>query len=98
MRRCYDPARLPDGSIPPLAVMGGAGRMETELSFAEALRQHGRERGLTQAELAERAHLSERAISDLERGLKSPQRATMRLLAEGLGLPLDEAHGLEAKI
>src|SRR5262249_47770872 len=35
--------------------------------------------------------LSERAISDLERGLKQPQRATLRLLADGLGLTPEQA-------
>ena len=42
---------------------------------------------LTQAQLAEKAGRSERAISDLERGLKHPQRATVRLLIDALGLP-----------
>ena len=41
---------------------------------------------MTQAELAERAGLSERAISDLERGLKTPQPSTIRLLIDALGL------------
>jgi tetratricopeptide (TPR) repeat protein/transcriptional regulator with XRE-family HTH domain len=42
--------------------------------------------GLTQEELAEHAGLSARGISDLERGLHLPQRATTRLLATSLGL------------
>src|SRR5262245_14681128 len=50
---------------------------------------------MTQAELAERAGLSERAISDLERGLKAPQRATMRLLVDALGLESDAAAAFE---
>ena len=58
--------------------------MNSANAFAEALRQYRRARGLTQAELAENAHLSERAISDLERGLKLPQRGTVRLLAGAL--------------
>ena len=41
---------------------------------------------LTQEELAERARLSGRAISDLERGIKRPRRDTLDLLAEALGL------------
>ncbi len=56
-------------------------------SFAELLRRHRTAAGLTQEELAERATLSARAISDLERGLKTrPQRETVRLLAAALGL------------
>ena len=54
--------------------------------FGEVLQRHRHAQHLTQAELAEKAGLSERAISDLERGLKHPQRATVRLLIEALGL------------
>ncbi len=61
-------------------------------TFPELLRQHRLSRGLTQAELAERAGLSWRAISDLERGLKqTPRSSTVRLLLRGLDLPEDEA-------
>jgi non-specific serine/threonine protein kinase len=64
-------------------------------SFAELLRQHRQSRGLTQAELAERAGLSGRAISDLERGLKqAPRASTVRLLVRGLALPESEAADL----
>jgi peptidoglycan hydrolase-like protein with peptidoglycan-binding domain/transcriptional regulator with XRE-family HTH domain len=40
--------------------------------------------GLTQALLAERAGLSERAISDIERGQKQPRQATLRRLVSAL--------------
>jgi non-specific serine/threonine protein kinase len=63
--------------------------------FGEALRKHRHARRLTQLELAELAGLSERAVSDLERGLKHPQRATVRLLIDALELRPDEAEGLE---
>jgi DNA-binding XRE family transcriptional regulator len=43
--------------------------VESVSMFAEALR---RARGLTQAELAERAQLSERGISDLGAGVEEP--------------------------
>ena len=66
------------------------------VGFGEALRRHRHTRGLTQLELAELAGLSERAVSDLERGLKRPQRATARLLIEALGLAPDVAQELEA--
>jgi predicted ATPase/transcriptional regulator with XRE-family HTH domain len=67
----------------------------TDPSFAELLRQHRLSRGLTQAELAERAGLSWRGISDLERGVKQAPRAnTVRLLVHGLGLPGPEAIAL----
>jgi tetratricopeptide (TPR) repeat protein/transcriptional regulator with XRE-family HTH domain len=57
------------------------------LSFGDLLRRHRVAAGLTQEELAERAGLSVRAVSDLERGIKSrPHRDTVRLLAEALRL------------
>jgi transcriptional regulator with XRE-family HTH domain len=63
--------------------------------FGEALRKHRHTRRLTQLELAEPAGLSERAVSDLERGLKHPHRATVRLLIDALELGPDDAEGLE---
>jgi transcriptional regulator with XRE-family HTH domain len=70
--------------------------MSGAVAFGEALQRHRHARRLTQAELAERAGLSERAISDLERGLRrSPQRATVRLLVDALGLASHEAESFE---
>ncbi|MBV9328498.1 MAG: helix-turn-helix domain-containing protein [Chloroflexi bacterium] len=61
-------------------------------SFARLLRQHRLTQGLTQEELAERAGVSARAISDLERGLKrAPRASTVRLLADALQLGTDAA-------
>ena len=55
--------------------------------FAQLLRRQRLARGLTQQELADRARLSERSISDLERGVKTaPRLVTVRLLIEALGL------------
>jgi tetratricopeptide (TPR) repeat protein/transcriptional regulator with XRE-family HTH domain len=56
-------------------------------SFAGVLRElRGRGR-LTQRELADAAGVSLRTVSDLERGVAaSPQRETVRLLADALGL------------
>src|SRR5947209_2371064 len=63
------------------------------LRFGEVLRRFRRDRGLTQEALAERAGLSTRAITDLERGVnRSPRADTLRLLAEALRLaPEDRA-------
>ncbi len=70
-----------------VGVVGSPRVWEVAVSFAELLREHRRGLGLTQEELAERAQLSARAISDLERGLKqSPRPTTVRLLARALGL------------
>lgn len=67
-------------------------------SFGELLRDHRRAAELTQEELAERAGLSRRTISDLERGLYlRPHLDTVRLLARALALGAnDEAVFLAA--
>ena len=68
-------------------------------SFAALLRLYRREAGLTQEALAERAGVSARAVSDLERGLYlAPRRDTVSLLIEALGLPPPEAARLEEAI
>jgi DNA-binding beta-propeller fold protein YncE/serine/threonine protein kinase/transcriptional regulator with XRE-family HTH domain len=55
--------------------------------FGEFLRRDRIAAGLTQDELAERAHLSARAISDLERGVnRAPRAYTVRQLADALDL------------
>jgi predicted ATPase/DNA-binding CsgD family transcriptional regulator/DNA-binding XRE family transcriptional regulator len=59
--------------------------------FGDLVRQARLAAGLTQEELAERAGLSVRGISDLERGLiRSPRRDTLALLADALALSDDE--------
>jgi transcriptional regulator with XRE-family HTH domain/tetratricopeptide (TPR) repeat protein len=56
-------------------------------TFASLLRRHRLAAGLSQEELAERAGLSRRGVSDLERGVKrSPHRDTILRLADALGL------------
>jgi transcriptional regulator with XRE-family HTH domain len=57
------------------------------VSFNELLRRHRRATGLSQEILAQRAGLSRRAISDLERASgRVPRKDTVLLLAEALGL------------
>jgi transcriptional regulator with XRE-family HTH domain len=82
---CYDRAQAEEGLV-----------AEQPITFAELLREHRLARGLTQAELAQHAGLSERAISDLERGLKRPKRGTVRLLATALELAGQDASTFEA--
>ncbi len=53
----------------------------------ELVRRHRTAAALSQEELAERAGLSVRAISDLERGVhRTPRLETVRLVVEALGL------------
>ncbi|HEX5547944.1 MAG TPA: tetratricopeptide repeat protein [Ktedonobacterales bacterium] len=60
------------------------------LAFGDLLRRHRIFAGMSQEELAERAGLSARAISDLERGVKRvPRRDTLQLLVEALDLSGD---------
>jgi transcriptional regulator with XRE-family HTH domain len=58
-----------------------------QLAFARLLKQHRVISGLSQEALAERAGLSHRAISALERGIsRTPHLDTVTLLARALGL------------
>ncbi len=67
------------------------------LPFGPLLKRKRLARGLTQEALAERAGLSTRAISDLERGVNAaPRKETLRLLADALQLSDDERVHLEA--
>jgi predicted ATPase/DNA-binding CsgD family transcriptional regulator/transcriptional regulator with XRE-family HTH domain len=64
-----------------------------DTSFGELLRRYRTAAGLTQEELAERAGLSIRGISDLERGARGlPRKDTLQLLLSALDLsPADHA-------
>jgi len=65
--------------------------------FGDLMRQFRIAAGLTQEELAARATVSARAVSDLERGeRRRPQRETLRLLADALDLTGDERQRFEA--
>src|SRR5262245_1307685 len=57
------------------------------LTFDTLLRSYREAAGLTQAELAERARLSDKGIAALETGTHvRPRRKTVELLAQALGL------------
>ena len=49
-----------------------------------------KERGLTQKELAERMHVTDKAVSKWERSLSCPDVASLPALAEALGTSVDE--------
>jgi predicted ATPase/transcriptional regulator with XRE-family HTH domain len=73
--------------------------METNAAttFGDLLRRYRLAAGLTQEQLAERAQVSPRAISDLERGQRSrPWRETIQLLANALDLDPADRSRLEA--
>src|SRR5438093_13766225 len=62
-------------------------QMGDECTFADLLRRHRLAAGLTQQVLAERAGLSLRGLSDIERALRrAPHRDTVLRLADALNL------------
>src|SRR4051794_13262515 len=76
---------------------GGAMREAQAIVFAELLKQYRSRARLSHEELAERAALSVRAISDLERGLnRRPRTTTIRLLVEALRLSTADRAAFEA--
>ncbi len=68
-----------------------------ERSFSALLRRFRLAAGLSQEELAERAGMSVRGISDLERGIhRVPYRHTLTQLLDALGLDREQRAALEA--
>lgn len=92
--RCQSGIYSGSGARIPLLRRVGVG-METEVQgeFGELLRRFRLAASLSQEALADRAGLSVRAISDLERGARrTPRPETVTLLASALGLsPADRA-------
>lgn len=65
--------------------------------FGDLMRQFRITAGLTQEDLAAKATVSVRAVSDLERGeRRRPQHETLRLLADALDLTEDERQRFDA--
>jgi transcriptional regulator with XRE-family HTH domain len=63
--------------------------------FGGLLRRYRRAAGLSQEALAERARLSVRGVSALERGVnRAPRSDTLRLLESALGLAPEERAAL----
>lgn len=55
-------------------------------AFGAAVRTLRQERGWTQEDLADAAHLQPTYVSDLERGRRSPGMATQQRIAGALGV------------
>jgi predicted ATPase/DNA-binding XRE family transcriptional regulator len=106
LRLCADV--LPWGKSGGRGVEHGAhqeprdGRIDTDPvsarpRFGLLLKRHRLSAGLSQEALAERAGVSWRTISDLERGVKQgPRGSTLRLLADALALGTEERAALHA--
>src|SRR5215203_6190718 len=72
---------------------------EQKVPFSRRLRRLREAAGLTQEELAEKADLSAKGISDLERGeRRRPYPHTVRALADALELPEEERASLLATV
>jgi predicted ATPase/DNA-binding XRE family transcriptional regulator len=66
-------------------------------AFGILLRRYRVAAGLSQEGLAERARMSPEGVGSLERGIRrTPQRRTLELLAQALGLNADEEREFEA--
>lgn len=59
-------------------------------ALGRAIRQLRRERGMTQEELARRAHLAPSNLAAIESGRRNPTWGTVRRISYGLALPLPE--------
>ena len=71
-----------------------SGEHRAELAFAASLRRHRIAARLTQEQLAARAGLAARSVSQLERGrVRYPRPETVRLLGQALGLDPAELDG-----
>jgi predicted ATPase/DNA-binding XRE family transcriptional regulator len=77
-------------------MMGSTARQwSSAQGFADLLRHYRTAAGLSQEDLAERSGLSVRAISDLERGIRTrPRFETVRMLADAMKLGLSERANL----
>jgi predicted ATPase/DNA-binding XRE family transcriptional regulator/Tfp pilus assembly protein PilF len=83
--------------IQPFIRPAGQDPVAIPLAFSDVLRRLRRAAGLSQEALAERATISWRTISDLERGIKRrPQQETFRLLADALELSAQDRVLLES--
>jgi transcriptional regulator with XRE-family HTH domain len=60
------------------------------VAFGRQIRAARERRGLTQRELAERAHIADKYVSRLELGIATPSIAVAKKLADALESSLDE--------
>ena len=64
--------------------------MEAQKRLGQNIREHRKERKMSQTELAQRASVALMTISRLERGEHDPHVRTLSQIARGLGVPLLE--------
>ena len=66
-------------------------------NFSERLRKIREEKGLSQADLAQKTGLQPSAVSHFETGRRSPSFENLRALADALGISTDHLLGREVK-
>jgi transcriptional regulator with XRE-family HTH domain len=64
--------------------------MDAQKRLGQNIREHRKERKMSQTELAQRAGVALMTISRLERGEHDPHVRTLSQIARGLGVPLLE--------
>lgn len=81
----------------PVSVCGGrcAGLKMTEARLVVGLKSVRQQKGLTQAELAEKAGVSRKTVNTIENGVFTPSVMVALLLAQALDEPLDTLFRLE---
>ena len=70
----------------------------TNKTMGEQIAELRREKGMTQRELAERLHVTDKAVSKWERDLACPDTATLPVLADLLGCGVEELLGAKAAV
>jgi non-specific serine/threonine protein kinase len=89
----------PTSGTTPAVTAGPESPQPEHVPFGMLLRRYRLAAGISQERLAERAGLSEQALSALENGRRqSPYRHTVMLLAQALGLAAHETALLEAAV
>ena len=68
------------------------------MSIGENIRLRRKERGLTQFELADLAHISRSYLGDVERGRYNPSVETLHQIAEVLNVPVSALMGDTASL
>ena len=67
-------------------------------SFADRLRKAREDKGLSQAQLAEKSGMQPSAISHFEAGRRSPSFDNLRSLSDALGVSTDHLLGREQRV
>lgn len=82
------PPRIPEGDAVPHEVVSK--HIDQGITYLRAWREY---LGLTQAAVAERAGITQAALSQMENGESRPRKTTKRKLAGAMGINLEQLDG-----